>query len=238
MPSSSVLLRGPGLLLAQTAPARRSRQRTSSVRRRRRGRHCQDAAVASLTGVRQAVSTQPVRRLGSGCPAGWCPAVQCPVTRGSSSGSGDPAGCPPPVRCPPLCCPPLRCPPLCCPAVRCPAVRCPASCCPPLSVRSRPSGGDRTRSRRPGDPAPQQQVEVAVAAAPSGGRVDGRGTLTQTPPRSRGGQSGVGGRPGPGLWAGGGGRACPLRDQAGQAGVRSADGWRRRRGQGSRPGAS
>jgi hypothetical protein len=88
------------LLLAHTASARRSRQRASSVRRRRRGRHCQDAAMASVTGVRRAVSTQPVRRPGSGCPAGCCPPRPVSGHLGGRPASGSPAGCCPRVRCP------------------------------------------------------------------------------------------------------------------------------------------
>jgi hypothetical protein len=206
MPSSSVLLRGPGLLLAQTASARRSRQRTSSVRRRRRGRRCQDAAVTSLTGIRQACPpSRFVVRDPAVQPAGVPPSgVRSPGVRRPGpairTGAGQPSGVHP------VCCPPLRCPPLRCPPRLLSSRPVSSRLLSTLSVRSRPSpptsgGGVRTRSRRPGDPAPQQRVEVAVAAAPSGGRVDGRGALYPTPPRSRGGQSGVGGGPGPGLWA-------------------------------------
>jgi hypothetical protein len=98
--------------------------------------------VASVTGVRQAVSTQPVRRPGSGCPAVWCPHVRCPVTRVRRPGSGCPTGCCPPVRCPALCCPP---------------VQRPAAWCPPLHRSGRvrllppPAVAVGTRSRRPGN---------------------------------------------------------------------------------------
>jgi hypothetical protein len=106
-------------------------------------------------------------------------------------------------------------------------VRCPAGCCPPRSVRSRPSPptsgcsvGDQVETA--GQPSPQQ---------PGRGRCGGRavGRLGRRPsspggratlPRSRGGQQG-------GRWrtrariGAGGGRACPLRGQAGQAGAGS-----------------
>jgi hypothetical protein len=86
VPSSSVLLSGPDW----GPPRRRLPSGAASghpaVRRCRRGRHCQDVAVASVTSVRHAVSTQSVPRLGSAVqPAGVRP-VRCPVTRGSSSG--------------------------------------------------------------------------------------------------------------------------------------------------------
>jgi hypothetical protein len=176
---SSVLLSGPGW----TPPRRRLPGGAASGhpagRRCRRGRHCQDAAVASLTGVR----CPPIRlrRLGSAAqPSGVRP-VRCP-----------------PVRCPPVRCPPVRCPPVRCPAVRCPVTWVrrpgpadPAGCCPavqpslsnrpvssrllsiPSSVRSRPSpptssGGARTRPRRPA-PVTTATGRGPVAAAPSGG---------------------------------------------------------------------
>jgi hypothetical protein len=63
------------------------------------------------------------------------------------------------------------------------------------------------------------------AAAPSGGSVDGRvslgGDAAEVAPL---GSRDVGGRPGPG-WVRA--AAYPQSDQAGQAGVRSAGGWRR-----------
>jgi hypothetical protein len=94
------------------------------------------------------------------------------------------------------------------------------------SVRSRPSPpklrrwrGDQVEAA--GQPSPQQPVEVPVAAATSGGWVASRGAWGQTAlPRSCGGQSGVGGGPGRG-WDGQRRPPLPLRDQAGQAGVRS-----------------
>jgi hypothetical protein len=74
-------------------------------------------------------------------------------------------------------------------------------------------------------------VEVPVAAAPSSGSVNGRG-LDDRGRRYRG-RALVGGMSAAdpaGLGEGSGGRACPLSDQVGQAGVRSARGWRLRCG--------
>jgi AcrR family transcriptional regulator len=79
-----------------------------------------------------------------------------------------------------------------------------------------------------GQPSLRQLVEVPVAAAPSGGWVDGRGGLGGGRRRRTRAlvSRGVGGDQA--RLGAGGGRACPLRDQAGQAGVRSAGGWQRR----------
>jgi hypothetical protein len=128
--------------------------------------------------------------------------------------------------------------PVRCPAVRCPPVRWSAGCCPP-----RPSGRVRlippravafgTRSRRRGDRHHRNGsrslwLPRRRAARSTAQEAWGRATL----PRSRW-SVGVGGRTRAGLGAGGG-RACPLSDQAGQAGVRSARAWRRRCGHGRR----
>jgi hypothetical protein len=228
VPLGSLLLRRPGSLLAQTASARRSVQPASAVGRRR-GRHCQDA---SHSVGRRSVSTMR-------CPLTdvvvWDPAVQ-------PSGV-QPSG----VRSPGF-------------VVRGPAVRTvgvhPSSVQPsgvhpsgvqpsgvqPVWCPPRPSG--RVRLLPPqavalgnqmgaaGQPAPRERVEVPVAAAPSSGSVSGRG-LDDRGRRCRGrGRWGVGGVPA-GLGAGGGGRACPLPDQAGQAGMRSTRGWRLREGRGA-----
>jgi hypothetical protein len=234
VPSSSVLLSGPGrrpprrplppgasagiqrsgavavVDTARTPPWRRSP--VSGMRRPPSRFVVRDPAV-------QPSGVQPVR-----CPGRpVCPAS--PVSGHPGSSSGGPAihpGCRPPVQRPAPWRPPVRCPP-----VRCPPVRCPAVCCPPPSVRSRPSprtsgGGIGTRSRRPGNRYHRNGSRSLWVAAPSGGWVDGRAAL-------RAGDAAEVARwsvgvsvadPGPGLWAGG--RACPLRDQAGWAGVRSA----------------
>jgi hypothetical protein len=145
--------------------------------------------------------------------------MRCPPVRFRRPGSGCPAVRPSGVRSPgvvvqrvrrsAVCCPAVRCP-----AVRCPPVRCPAVCCLPPSA---PVGPDASvsfhlrrwrwgpRSRRPG-----------------------RGRRC----RSRVGPWEVGGGRAAGLGAGRGGRACPLSDQAGQAGLRSAPRGRLRGGRG------
>jgi hypothetical protein len=101
--------------------------------------------------------------------------------------------------------------------------------CPPPSVRTRPSpptsgSGVGDQAGAAGHPSPQEPVEVLVgcrAVERLGGRPSrpwGRATL----PGSRVGQWGVAG----GLAGLGAAAAYPLSDQAGQAGVRSAAGWR------------
>ena len=116
------------------------------------------------------------------------------------------------------------------PAVCCPPVQRPAVCCPPLSVRTRPPRP--TSGRGVGDQAHaagnrHHRVRVDV---PMGGRAVGWLGRRPSKPggrRCRGralGSRDVGGRPGPG-WVRA--AAYPQSDQAGQAGVRSAGGWRR-----------
>jgi hypothetical protein len=95
------------------------------------------------------------------------------------------------------------------------------------SVRSRPSPPNLRRWRgnqveAAGQPLPQQPVEVPVAAATSGGwgrqprspgdrrRCRGRAVVSRVSVADPAGSE-----------MGSGGRPCPLRDQAGQAGVRS-----------------
>jgi hypothetical protein len=201
--------------------------------------------VASVTGVRHAVSTHPVRRPGPGCPAVGCPArpvsspsgvqpLRCPVTRVRRPGPAIHPGCCPPVQCPALCCPPVRCP-----AVRCPPVRCPALCCPPHPsgrVRLLPPpavalgpgrcGGATVTTATGRGPygLPRRRRLGRRPSSPGGGRrrrgraVASRGSVTDP------------GR----LWAGGGGRACPLRGEVARP-AGGAPGGRRRCGQGSRP---
>jgi hypothetical protein len=234
MPSSSVLLRGPGCC---------------SRRRRLLGGAASGHPAAGVVAVVDAARTPPWRRSpvsGRRCPPSRFvvrdPAVQPAVsgrpvsgTRVGRPGSGDPAGCPPPVRCPPR---PLSTPSAVHPfGVRPSGVQSAAvhPIRPVASVSSTLGGGAGTRSRRPGDPAPQQRVEVAAAAALSGGRVDGRGALGAGDAAWGRAVVSRGSVAGPDRVGGGGGRACPLRGQAGQAGVRSARGWRRRCGRGSRP---
>jgi hypothetical protein len=236
MPSSSVLLSGPG----RRAPRRRLPGGAASGRpagrRCRRGRRCQDAAVAAVTGVRCPPSrlvvrdraAQPAGVRPSGvrpvrCPAVRCPAVRCPVTRVRRPGSADPAGCCPPVQRPALTVQPS--------GVQQPAVHPYPSgrvrLLPPPAVAlglgqggRQPSPRQRSRSRW----RPRCRAAWSTAEEPGGGQRR----------RGRGWSVGVSVADPGGWWAGGGGRACPLRAQAGQAGVRSVRGWRRRRGQGSR----
>ena len=194
--------------------------------------------MASVTGVRHAVATQPVHRPGSGPPAVGCPArpvsrpsgaqpLRCPVTRVRRPGSGDPAGCRPPVRCPPrlLSTRAVSSPPVSSPLLSThPASSRLLSACPSGRVRLLPSpavalgpgsGGRATvttaTGRGPGG-WPRRRAAGRRPSSPEG---------RATPPRSRGDQSGGRWRTRARLGAGGG-RPCPLRDQAGQAGVRSA----------------
>jgi hypothetical protein len=165
VPSESLLLSGPGLLLAQTASARRSVQPTSS------GQASSPWSTLpgrqpwhrSPVGVQHRVSTHPVSS--SGCPAVQPSGVQpvrCPVTWVRRRVSGGPVVCCPPVRCPALWCPP---------------VQRPAGWCPP-----RRSGRVRLLPYRPvalgpgrcgGHPSPRERVESRWAAAPLSGSVDG-----------------------------------------------------------------
>jgi hypothetical protein len=140
--------------------------------------------------------------------------MRCPPIRFRCPGSGCPAvRCPvtwgrrPEVRRSAVCCPPVRCPAVCCPPVRCPAV-----CCLP-----RRSGRVRL--------LPPQAVALGTQVEEAGTRA--------TLPKSRWSVGGRWGRAAE-LRAGRGGRACPLSDQAGQAGVRSAHRGRLRGGHGSR----
>jgi hypothetical protein len=203
--SESVLLSCSGLLLAQTASAR-----PASAAIQRSGvvavvDTASTPALASVDGRYQAWGVHPSR-----CR---CPGSGCPV-RPVSSPSG--------VRSPGVV---LQGPAVCCPPVQRPAV-----CCPPLSVRTRPPRP--TSGRGVGDQAHaagnrHHRVGVDV---PMGGRAVGWLGRRPSKPggrRCRGralGSRDVGGRPGPG-WVRA--AAYPQSDQAGQAGVRSAGGWRR-----------
>jgi hypothetical protein len=191
-PSLSVLLSGPGCRPPRRPLSGGAASGRPAVRRCHRGRHCQDAAGASVT-------ASDVR-----CPPSrfvvWDPAVQ-------------PAGVRP-VRCPALWCPPGQRP---------------ARWCPPPSVQMCPSppipgGGVGPRSCG-GHPSPQEPVKTRWAGTPLSGSVDGpagRGrAVLPTRVLVSGASVADPGR------VGYGGGACPLGDQAGQAGVRSARGWRR-----------
>jgi hypothetical protein len=170
VPSSFVLLSGPGVDRPDGV-CRRSRQRG---RRCRRGRHCQDAAVASVTGVRHAVST-----------------IRFVVRDRAVQPSGVR-----PVRCPALCCPPVRCPAVCCP----PPVGPIASVSSYLRRwRWGPGRGDRQPSPQQ---LVEDPVAATPSGGWVAGR-EARGGRA-APPSSRVGQQGVGGGPSPGLWAGGG----------------------------------
>jgi hypothetical protein len=234
VPSESLLLSGPGLLLAQTASARRSVQPTSSGQA--------SSPWSTLPGhqpwhrspvdVRHACPPIRDRRPGSGSQPSSVQPVQCPARPVSSpSGvqspgvvvrvSGDPAVCCPPVRCPALWCPPVQRP-----AGWCPPHQSAASVSSPTgrwreprSVRRAPvtTGTDRVAGGLPRRRAVRSTAQQAGAADGRCCRV--RGLVS----------GGVGGGPGPGwVWR----RRCPLRDQAGQAGVPSAPSLRRRCGTG------
>ena len=132
--------------------------------------------------VRHAVSNHPVLSPGSGCPAVWCPVPPVSGHLGSSSRGPRSGRLRPPSSVQPS-------------AVH--SVR------PDASVRLIPHQavalGDQVEAagnRHTG-------MELAAAAAPSGGSVDGREAGRATLPRSRVGQWGVGGGSGPG-WVGSG----------------------------------
>jgi hypothetical protein len=152
------------------------------------------------------------RRPGSGGPAGWCPPVQRPLS-GVHPSSVQPSGVQP-VRCPAR---PVSAP------RRSGRVR----LLPPMAVAF------GTRSRRRGDRHHRNGsrslwLPRRRAARSTAQEAWGRATL----PRSRW-SVGVGGRTRAGLGAGAA-ALDRLSDQAGQAGVRSARGWRRRCGHGNR----
>jgi hypothetical protein len=92
-----------------------------------------------------------------------------------------------------------------------------------------------TKVELAGRPWPPERVEAPVAAKPSTARatVAEAGTRA-TLPKSRWSVGGGWRTRAAGLGGGRGGRACPLSDQAGQAGVRSARRGRLRGGHGSR----
>jgi hypothetical protein len=168
VPSSSVLLRGPGLSTARRRLPGGAASRHPAGRRCRRGRHCQDAAAASVTAVRH---------------AGVHPA-------GSSSGIrlSSPSGVQP-VRCPAVCCPPR---PVSSRLLSTPLsgrVRLP----PPPAVALGPGRGGRATvttatGRGPGG-RPQPRAAGSTAEEPWGGRRRQARALVSR---------GVGGGPGPG----------------------------------------
>jgi hypothetical protein len=130
--------------------------------------------VASVTGVRRAVSTQPVRP-GSGGPAGCCPPVRCPVTPGRRPGVRRSSR-------------PMSSRPMSTPL------------CPVASVSSHlrrwrwdqveAAGTRHHRNRSRPLWRPHRRWTGSPAEEPQG---------RATPPSSRGGQSRVGGGPGSGL---------------------------------------
>ena len=223
---ASLLLSGPG----GCSPGRRlpggASSRDRALRRRRHGRPGQQARHG----------------VGRRCPAGG--------VHPSGLGVRDPAVQPSGVRSPGVvvqrvrrsdgCCPPVRCPAVRCPAVRCPSVRCPAVWCLPSSVRTRPSPPMLRRWRWDQGRGGRATVTTGTGGGPGGcravdGSIDGpRGGTRATLPTSRWSLGGRWRTRAAGLGAGRGGRACPLSDQAGQTGVRSAPrGWLRG-GHGSR----
>jgi hypothetical protein len=218
------------LSTAQTASARRSRQRAGVVA------VIDTARTPPGFGHQcpRAVSAHPVRRPGSGCPAVWCPARPVSGHPGSSSGSGDPAGgCPArPVSSPS--------------AVHPSGVSRPVSS-RLLSVPVGPVASVSSHLRRwrwgPGrgdrQPSPQQLVEdlwrpQPRAAGSPAEKPLGTGGAAELAPWSVGVSVADPGRVG----AGGGSRACPLSDQAGQAGVGAFVAGGGAVGGGAGPGAS
>jgi translation initiation factor IF-2 len=237
VPSESLPLGSPGSLPAQTAAARRSVQPASS------GQASSPWSTPpgrqpwhrSPVGVHHRVSTHPgsssgIRRSSRlvSSPSGvrspgssWCPAVRPSAVHPSGV---RPSG----VRPRPVS------------GLWCPPVQRPAGWVRPV-VRTRPSppilgGGVGPRSvRRAPVTTGTGRVPVGCRAVERFGRRPSRpGRGQAVLPSSRGGQRGVGGGPGR---VGGGGGACPLSDQAGQAGVRSAVAGRRRCGTGGGCGA-
>jgi hypothetical protein len=181
-------------------------------------------ATASVTGVQHAVSTHPLS--GVRDPAVQPSGVRSPgvvVQRVQRSAVRCPPVQRPAVRCSAVCCPPVRCPTVCCPPVRCPTV-----CC-----RPRRSGRVGLLPCSGGGVGDQGRGGRATLTTGTGG---GPGAAGPSTARSMVEEAGtratlrksrwpVGGRwptRAAGLGAGRGGRACPLSDQAGQAGVRSA----------------
>jgi hypothetical protein len=161
-------------------------------------------AVASVAGPRPPCGVRPsgfVVRDPAVQPSGVQP-VRCPVTRVRRQGSGGPDG---------------RCPPVRCPAAWCPAAWCPAAWRPAAWRPPRPSGRVRPVHLRRWRWGPGRCGGAPCTTGTGRGR-GGR-------PRRRAARasvSGVGGGPGPGGVRAGGCGACPLPDQAGQAGVGSA----------------
>jgi hypothetical protein len=206
VPSESLLLSCPGLLLARRRLPGGASSRHPTVGRRRRGRHCQAPAMASVAGPRPACGVHPSGS-SSGVrgpavqPSGVQP-VRCPVTWGRRPGSSGPA-----VRRPAV-----RCPTVWCPAVWRPPVQRPAGCCPP-----RRSGRVRLvhiRRWRWDQVAAASNLHHRNGSSPGGlprpraARSTAEEAWTRaTLPRSRVGQWGVGGGSGPGRVVGGGGRA-------------------------------
>jgi hypothetical protein len=173
VPSESLLPSGPGSLLTQMTSAGGASSRHPAVRRRRPGRHHQDASHGIGRRSVSSIGCPPIRyrRPGSGGPAVRCPAVRCPLTWVRRLGSGGPV----------VCCPPVRGPALWCPPVRCPALRCPPVQRPPrgfgrvrlLPCRAVALGPGRCGGHRHHG----NGSSPGGAAAPSSGSVDGRAGL-------------------------------------------------------------
>jgi hypothetical protein len=230
MPSESLLLSRPGSLLAQTASARRSVQpassgRPSSPRPAMSGRQ---PLRRSPVRVHHALSTHPVSSSGirpSSRPVSSPSGVRSPgfVVRrpavrmaGVHPSSVQLSGVQPssvqPSSVQPSSVQPSGVPP-------------PADVRPRrsgrASVSSTPGGGVGDQAGAAGRPSPQEPVEVPVGCR----AVERLGQRPSRPGRGRRcrGRALVSGGVADGLAGlGAGGRACPLSDQAGQAGVRSA----------------
>jgi hypothetical protein len=214
VPSVSLVLSGPGCSPRRRLPGA-APSRSRAVGRRRRGRHGQQARHG----------------VGRRCPAGG--------VHPSGIGVRDPAVQPSGVRSPGVVVQRVRRSAVCCPAVCCPAVRCPAVRCLP-----HPSGRVRIlplrrwrwgpRSSWPGDPDHRNRWRPRWLPSVDGSTTVAKAGTRATLPKSRWSLGGRWRSRAAGLGAGRGGRAGPLSDQAGQAGVGSARGGRRRGGRGCR----
>jgi hypothetical protein len=219
VPPASLLWSGPGGCWPRRRLPRGASSRYRELRRRRRGRPCQQAGHG----------------VGRRCPAGG--------VHPSGLGVRDPAAQPSGVRSPEVVVQRVRRSDGCCPAVRCPAVRCPSVRCPAVWCLPRRSGRVRLLSLRrwrwgPGRGG-RATLTIGTGGGPCGCRaVDGSTTVAEagtraTLPKSRWSGGSVATRAA-GLGAGRSGRACPPSDQAGQAGVGSARRGRLRGGHGCR----
>jgi hypothetical protein len=233
VPSGSLLLGGPGLLLAQTASARRGVQPTSSGQASSPGRHCQGASHGVGRRSVSSIGCPPIRcrRPGSGSPAVRCPARPVSGHLGWSSG-----------------CPAVRSSAVHPSGVRPSGVR-PSGVRPLVSDRpasswlvSTPVGPDASRplpsravalgpGRCGGYPSPRERVESRWAAAPLSGSVEAQQAWTRAVlPSSRVGQRECRWRTRAGFGTAAARARCAARQARPACGA--PGGWRRREGTG------